>query len=49
MVTRIDILRPMDLPALSDLTLAGADGEEHRLGYYWADRPVVLVFLRHFG
>ena len=39
----------MDLPALSDLTLPGADGGEHRLGDYWADRPVVLVFLRHFG
>jgi hypothetical protein len=39
----------MDLPALSDLNLPGADGEQHRLGNYWADRTVVLVFLRHFG
>jgi hypothetical protein len=29
--------------------LPGADGEERRLGDYWADRTVVLVFLRHFG
>jgi hypothetical protein len=39
----------MDLPALANLTLPGADGEAHRLGDYWAERPVVLVFLRHFG
>jgi hypothetical protein len=39
----------MDLLALSELTLPGADGENHRLGDYWADRLVVLVFLRHFG
>jgi hypothetical protein len=39
----------VDLDALSQLVLPGADGEEHRLGGYWADRPVVLIFLRHFG
>jgi hypothetical protein len=39
----------MDLRALSELTLPGADGLEHRLGDYWADQLVVLVFLRHFG
>jgi hypothetical protein len=39
----------MDLRALSQVTLPGADGLEHRVGEYWADRPVVLVFLRHFG
>jgi hypothetical protein len=39
----------MDLVALSDLTLPGADGAGHRLGDYWADRTVILVFLRHFG
>ena len=25
------------------------DGGEHALGELWADRPAVLVFLRHFG
>jgi hypothetical protein len=25
------------------------DGNEHALGGLWAERPVVLVFLRHFG
>jgi peroxiredoxin len=39
----------MDVGTLSDLTLPAADGTEHRLGDLWAERPVVLVFLRHFG
>jgi len=39
----------MDLEGLSALTLPGADGDDHRLGDYWAERTVVLVFLRHFG
>jgi hypothetical protein len=25
------------------------DGREHELQELWAERPVVLVFLRHFG
>jgi hypothetical protein len=25
------------------------DGQEHELHELWADRPAVLVFLRHFG
>ena len=39
----------MDVRALADVTLADATGTEHRLGNLWAERPVVLVFLRHFG
>ena len=39
----------MDLDALADIDLAAADGSRHRLGDYWAGRPVILVFLRHFG
>ena len=39
----------MDLPALEALTLSDADGVPHRLGDLWVDRPVILVFLRHFG
>jgi hypothetical protein len=39
----------MDLVALESLTLTDADGVSRRLGDLWADRPVVLVFLRHFG
>ncbi len=39
----------MDLQALSDTKLQDANGETRRLGEYWEDKPVVLVFLRHFG
>jgi hypothetical protein len=39
----------MDLARLERVELDGADGQRHRLGDYWAERPVVLVFLRHFG
>ncbi len=39
----------MDLDALSDVTLRDAEGATHRLGDYWAEQPVIVVFLRHFG
>lgn len=39
----------MDLATLADVELQDPEGQPHRLGDYWADRPVVLVFLRHFG
>jgi hypothetical protein len=39
----------VDLQALADVELEDADGGSHRLGDYWADRPVAFVFLRHFG
>jgi peroxiredoxin len=39
----------MDLHALSNISLPDQDGTEHRLGDLWADKPVVVVFLRHFG
>jgi hypothetical protein len=39
----------MDIEVLSSLELADPDGETQRLGELWADRTVVLVFLRHFG
>jgi len=39
----------MDLEALSSIVLADPDDVSHRLGDLWASRPVVLVFLRHFG
>jgi hypothetical protein len=34
---------------LSDVSLEDSTGAHRRLGDYWAERPVVLVFLRHFG
>lgn len=39
----------MDLRALTDLTLLDADERPVRLGDLWADRPVVMVWIRHFG
>jgi len=39
----------MDLAALDALKLPDATGTQHQLGDLWADQPVVLVFLRHFG
>jgi hypothetical protein len=39
----------MDPTLLGDIELAGVDGEQHRLGRLWADKPMVVVFLRHFG
>ena len=39
----------MDLDALGRLTLTDAHGVEVCLGGLWADRPTVLVFVRHFG
>jgi hypothetical protein len=39
----------VDLERLAQTELVGADGAVHRLGDYWEDRPVILVFLRHFG
>jgi hypothetical protein len=39
----------VDLAALSEASLDDAAGTAHRLGDLWHDRPIVLVFLRHFG
>jgi len=39
----------MDIASMANLRLADPDGAEHRLGDLWAEQPVVLVFLRHFG
>lgn len=35
--------------ALAEIALEDADGRTRRLGELWRDRPVVLVFIRHFG
>lgn len=34
---------------LAPLAVLDLDGQELVLGSLWADRPVVLVFIRHFG
>jgi hypothetical protein len=39
----------MDIRTLASTELRDSTGASRRLGDFWADRPVVLVFLRHFG
>jgi hypothetical protein len=34
---------------LGGMTLQDPEGREVRLRSLWAERPVVLVFIRHFG
>ncbi len=38
-----------EAPALCDVTVLGTDGASRRLGDFWADRPALLLFIRHFG
>lgn len=38
-----------DVAALADTVLIDPDENPQRLGELWADRPAVLLFLRHFG
>lgn len=35
--------------SLTTLRLQNADGEWQELGRYFAERPVIVVLLRHFG
>jgi hypothetical protein len=39
----------VDLTALSNIELVDLSGAPRRLGSFWAERPIVVVFLRHFG
>jgi hypothetical protein len=39
----------MDCERLSALSLSDASGALRRLGDFWRERRVVLVFARHFG
>jgi hypothetical protein len=39
----------VDANRLADVHLADSGGSMRRLGDFWAERPVVVVFLRHFG
>ena len=39
----------MDIGALQEIRLSDSGGEIHRLGDLWAEKPVIVVFLRHFG
>lgn len=40
---------PADADAIADVVLEDADGREVVLGELWAERPAVVVFLRHYG
>ncbi len=40
---------PFDVPALAGHVVVDPDGTEQRLGALWAERPEVILFLRHFG
>jgi hypothetical protein len=46
---RQDTHPPGNANALADMVLQDAEGNDTRLGDLWADRPVVLVWLRHYG
>jgi hypothetical protein len=46
---RPEDLRVRTATKLADIELEAVDGERRRLGSYWRERPVVLVFIRHFG
>lgn len=35
--------------SLESVTVLDLDGRPVRLASLWADRPVVLAFIRHFG
>jgi hypothetical protein len=35
--------------AIADIVLPDQDGNDVRLGDLWADGPVALVWLRHYG
>jgi hypothetical protein len=39
----------MDIESLAGLELEDAEGNPRRVGEWIADKPVVLVFLRHYG
>jgi hypothetical protein len=34
---------------LSAIQLSDWTGDRERLGTFWKNRPIVLVFIRHFG
>ncbi|MGI9183828.1 MAG: hypothetical protein ACR2GZ_02515 [Solirubrobacteraceae bacterium] len=34
---------------IADLVLPDQDGNDVRLGDLWSERPVALVWLRHYG
>ena len=41
--------RVLNVEALGSLQLSDSTGTPRKLGEFWAERPVVLAFARHFG
>jgi len=39
----------LDTHALAETTVSDLEGNPVRLGDLWSERPIVLLFLRHFG
>ena len=39
----------MDLSKLATVTLPDSNGDQHKLADLWAEQPMVVAFLRHFG
>jgi len=39
----------MDATTLAGIVLPDQDGQDVRLGDLWRERPVALVWLRHYG
>jgi hypothetical protein len=39
----------IDVSLLASSTVLDGQGSPRRLGDFWRDKPVALVFLRHFG
>jgi hypothetical protein len=37
------------MPPLAEIVLPDHEGTPHRLGDLWRERPVALVWLRHYG
>lgn len=35
--------------ALANAQVLDLDGNAHRVGDFWKDRPALLLFVRHFG
>lgn len=40
---------PLDAASLAEVTVLDRQGQVQRLGDFWRERPVVLVFVRHYG
>lgn len=38
-----------DIKAVSNSLVSNTDGQTLKLGDTWQEKPVVLVFIRHFG